>query len=136
MKRVFLGGTRAESTWREKVEKDLSFYPDIEYFNPVVENWTKECQENEMSEKDVKCNIHLYVITSEMEGVFSIAEAVDSVNNPMVNTIFHVVPDGFSIKQIKSLEAVTDLIRLRGGYACINSDLSIVSKVIKQIKLT
>ncbi len=37
--KVFLGGTCNESTWRDRVIKDLK----IDYFNPVVEDWTPEC---------------------------------------------------------------------------------------------
>lgn len=36
--KVFLGGTCAETTWRDKIIDKLS--ENIEYFNPVVKNWT------------------------------------------------------------------------------------------------
>ena len=130
MKRVFLGGTCGKSNWRFDLEK----YSDIEYFNPVVDDWTQECQEIEIDEKENKCNIHLYVITSEMEGFFSIAEAIDSVHNKSVTTIFHVMPEGFTEKQLCSFKAIVELIISRGGYASINSNLSTVSKLINLIK--
>lgn len=37
--KIFLGGTCNESTWRDRVIKKLK----IDYFNPVVEDWTPEC---------------------------------------------------------------------------------------------
>lgn len=77
--RVFLGGTCANTTWRDELIPYLEKY-GIDYFNPVVEDWTPECQEIEEEEKNHKCNIHLYVITKEMMGTYSIAEAIHSAH--------------------------------------------------------
>jgi hypothetical protein len=38
---VFLGGTCNNSKWRDILIPKLK----VSYFNPVVENWTPECQE-------------------------------------------------------------------------------------------
>lgn len=54
---------------------------NFDYFNPVVEYWTTECQVTEIYEKENKCNVHLYVITNKMKGVFSIEEVIESVLN-------------------------------------------------------
>ena len=124
--RIFLGGTCNESTWRDELIKLLK----VDYFNPVVDDWTPEDQEIEMDEKENKCNIHLYVITKEMKGVFSIAEAVDSVHNDNVRTIFQVIPDDFEEFQLKSLNAVVDLINLRGGIAYVDSDISRTANIL------
>ncbi|MBP5784619.1 MAG: hypothetical protein J6W16_03430 [Methanobrevibacter sp.] len=75
--RIFLGGTCAETTWRDELIKKLRNF-NCEWFNPVVKNWTPECQEIEEDEKNNKCNVHLYVITPEMKGVYSIAEIINS----------------------------------------------------------
>ena len=40
---VFLGGTCNNSTWRDKLIPLLK----IDYFNPVVEDWTEEAQQIE-----------------------------------------------------------------------------------------
>ena len=117
--KVFLGGTCNDSTWRDSLIRLI----DVDFFNPVVDDWTPACQAIEMDEKDNKCNIHLYVITKEMTGVFSIAEAMDSVHNKNVRTILHVIPNGFDERQLKSLKAVVDLVNLRGGVAYVNNDL-------------
>lgn len=77
-KRIFLGGTCGESTWREELIPELDNL-GLEYFNPVVPSWTPECIEIENQEKNELCNTHLYIITPEMSGVYSIAEMVNSV---------------------------------------------------------
>ena len=42
--KVFLGGTCNGSNWREELIKEL----DIDYFNPVIENWDDKAQVNEV----------------------------------------------------------------------------------------
>ena len=125
--RIFLGGTCNETTWRDRLIPVLN---QIEYFNPVVEDWTPECQQQECVEKEEKCNIHFYCITSEMSGVFSIAEVVDSVHNKAKTTILQVIPDGFDYGQLKSLAALVDLIRKRGGIAFIDAELNRSARII------
>jgi hypothetical protein len=118
--RIFLGGTCNNSTWRNELMKLVN----VEMFNPVVENWTEDCQKVELDEKENKCNVHFYCITKEMTGVFSIAEAIDSVHNKDKRTLFQVIPSGFEPSQLKSLKAVCDLIERRGGIAYIDEDIS------------
>jgi len=120
MNKIFLGGTCNNSTWRNQIEKLVQ----IPMFNPVVDDWTEANQAIEMDEKENKCNIHLYVITSQMTGTFSIAEIMDSVHNNSKITILHVIPDGFEKFQLKSLQAVVDLVKLRGGIAYVDNDLN------------
>ena len=115
--KVFLGGTCNESTWRDELIPKLEDI-NFDYFNPVVEDWTPECQDIEIYEKANNCNIHLYVITNKMKGVFSIAEAIESVFNKDKKTIFCVL-DGFDGDfpdyQVKSLEAVGRMVERNGG---------------------
>ena len=124
--RIFLGGTCAETTWRTELEKVLT----VPSFNPVVEDWTPECQEEERLQKNNLCNIHLYVITKEMQGVFSIAEVIDSTHQKGKRTILHVIPDGFEKGQLKSLSAVCDMVNINGGIAYIDSELNRTARVI------
>lgn len=56
--KVFLGGTCNESTWRDQLISMLK----IDFFNPVVEDWTPECQEEEIKQRN-ECDFCLYVIT-------------------------------------------------------------------------
>ena len=115
--KVFLGGTCNESTWRDELIPKLEEI-DFDYFNPVVEDWTPKCQDIEIYEKANNCNIHIYVITNKMKGVFSIAEAIESVFNKDKKTIFCVL-DGFDGDfpdyQVKSLEAVGRMVERNGG---------------------
>ena len=121
MSKIFLGGTCNNS-----IEKLVQ----VAMFNPVVDDWTEECQAIEMDEKENKCDIHLYVITSQMIGVFSIAEVIDSVHNKTKKTLLHVIPDGFDKGQLKSLQAVVNLVKLRGGIAYIDEDLNRTTRVL------
>ena len=112
----FLGGTCAETTWRDELMPLLD-KANIKYFNPVVKNWTPECQAIEEDEKNNKCNVHLYVITPEMQGVYSIAEIINScwqavVYGTTVNKVYFYIldPDNkFSKGQLKSLNATMRL---------------------------
>jgi hypothetical protein len=116
--KVFLGGTCNESTWRDELIPLLT----IDYFNPVVKDWTPECQEEEINQRKT-CDYVLYVITPKMTGVYSIAEAVDDSNKRPEKTIFCFVEDAddplykvnFTKHQLKSLEATGKMIWGNGG---------------------
>jgi len=111
---VFLGGTCADSTWRDRLIKQLK----VDYFNPVVDDWTPEAQEIE-KEKRKTCEYVLYVITPLMHGVYSIAETVDDSNKRPEKTLFCFLREDdekeFDEAQIKSLKAVGELIQENGG---------------------
>ena len=49
MKKVFLGGTCNESTWRDRLIEML----EIDYFNPVVDDWTEECYEEGLRRREI-----------------------------------------------------------------------------------
>ena len=119
---VFLGGTCGESTWRKSLIPCLDFL-DIKYFNPVVEDWNEAAQVNENAIKADKDTFHLFVITKEMRGVFSIAEAVDASNKYPKRTLFHFIEDGFDKAQLKSLFAVGKLILNNGAMWTTRFDL-------------
>ena len=119
--KVFLGGTCNGTTWRDELIPSLKAL-DISYFNPVVEDWTPECQSMEVLEKEEFCDVHLYHITSAMEGVFSIAEAVHSAHTVGKECIFTVNKKGFTTGQLKSLRAVMDLISELGGHIHFDGD--------------
>lgn len=124
--KVFLGGTCAETTWRQELIKTIQ----VDYFNPVVKDWTEECIQIEDEEKRNKCNIHLYVITKEMQGVYSIAEVIQSTHQQGKQTILHVIPEGFTSAQLRSLKVVVKMVQENGGVAYIDSDLFRTSRVI------
>ena len=49
MDKIFLGGTCANTTWRDELINKLVNY-NVNWFNPVVKNWTEECQAIEEAE--------------------------------------------------------------------------------------
>lgn len=104
--KVFLGGTCNGSTWRDELIPLLE-KEDIDYFNPVVEDWTEECIEIEEREKWLHCDIHLYMLTKEMKGVYSIIEFIDSVldGDPSIKPMLIINTDGMEESMIKSLKA-------------------------------
>ena len=115
--KIFLGGTCNESTWRKNVI-DVLTRNDIKYFNPVVDNWTEECYQKELEERNT-CSHCLYVITPKMTGTYSIAEAVDDSNKRPEKTLFHFMTQddkySFDEGQLKSLDKVGILIENNGG---------------------
>lgn len=111
--KVFLGGTCNGSNWRDRLIPLLS----IDYFNPVVDDWTPECQEEELRQRK-ECDFCLYVITPRMKGVYSIAELIDDSNKRPWQTIFVMLhEDGdewFDETQWKSLTAVAQMANTNG----------------------
>lgn len=112
--KVFLGGTCNNSTWRDKLIPLLK----IDYFNPVVDDWTPECQDEEIKQREL-CNYCLYTITPKMTGVYSIAEVVDDSNKRPEKTILCVLDEddesSFSETQIKSLKQVKEMVKNNGA---------------------
>ena len=86
--KVFLGGTCASSTWREELIPQLG--ENVETFNPVVPNWTPECQEIEDMHRETD-DICLYVITPEGEGFYSFVEVTDDSNKRPERTVLCVL---------------------------------------------
>ena len=113
-KKVFLGGTCANSTWRNVLIPQLK----IDYFNPVVDNWTPECQLEEIEQRE-NCDFCLYVITPRVQGFYSFAEVADDSNKLPDKTIFcYLAVDGESVfdeKQLKSLHAIGKMVQDNGG---------------------
>ncbi len=112
--KVFLGGTCNNSTWRDKLISLLK----IDYFNPVVDDWTPECQDEEIRQREL-CDYCLYTITPKMTGVYSIAEVVDDSNKRPEKTILCVLDEDdeniFSESQIKSLKQVKEMVNNNGA---------------------
>jgi hypothetical protein len=117
--KVFLGGTCNGSTWRDELIPLLN----VEFFNPVVANWTPECQAEELKQREV-CDIVLYVLTPKMTGVYSVAEAVDDSNKRPAKTVLVVLAvDGdasFTPHQLKSLVATSKMVIINGGSAFVD----------------
>jgi Nucleoside 2-deoxyribosyltransferase like len=114
-KKVFLGGTVNNSTWRDQLIPLLD-QSKIAYFDPVIigRDWTLADQEKEMQEKQT-CDFMLYVITKEMLGFYAIAEVVDDSNKKPSKTVFCYLEEGFNDHQIKSLQATARLVTTNGA---------------------
>lgn len=124
MKKVFLGGTCNDSTWRNKLISMLN----IDYFNPVVDDWTEECYQEELRQREI-CDYCLYTITPRMIGCYSIAEVVDDSNKRPNKTILCILKEDdrfpndlidapslmFSHGQMKSLNKVGEMVKRNGG---------------------
>lgn len=126
MKKVFLGGTCNESTWRNELIPMLK----IDYFNPVVDDWTPDCQEEEIKQRET-CDYVLYTISKEMTGVYSIAEVIDDSNKRPEKTLFCILEDGFTEGQLRSLKATARMVFDNGGE--IFSNLEEVASYLNNI---
>ena len=112
MKKVFLGGTCNGSTWRDRIIPMLK----IDYFNPVVGDWTSECMAEEIKQRK-ECDYVLYVIT-EITSLYSIAEVVDDSNKRPEKTFFVILnkeQNTFTDAQYKHLKKVADMVIANGG---------------------
>ena len=87
--KVFLGGTCASSTWREELIPMLDD-SKVETFNPVVPNWTPECQADEDMHRETD-DICLYVLTPEGQGFYSFVEVTDDSNKRPEKTVLCVL---------------------------------------------
>ena len=112
--KVFLGGTCNNSDWRNFIINELT----IDYFNPVVDDWTHDCVAEEIRQRET-CDFCLYVITPKMTGTYSIAEVIDDSNKQPEKTIFCFMEgdgfDQFTKGQIKSLEQVGVMVVRNGA---------------------
>lgn len=114
--KVFLGGTVANSKWRNKLIPLLS----IGYFNPVVRKWNKEAQLEEMKQRE-NCDFVLYTLT-RVYSSYSIAEVVDDSHKRPEKTIVCIfneeLPNGkmaLTSQDLKHLDAVGRLVERNGG---------------------
>lgn len=124
---VFLGGT-TKGRWREQIIPELQGN-NIEYFNPIVDNWDKAAQEKENQIKEAPDTINLFVLTPQMAGFYSIAEVVDCSHKCPERTIFHFSKFGWTKELLKSLDAIKDLV-VNNGVKFASSTEEIVQSVI------
>lgn len=112
--KVFLGGTVSNSKWRASLIPRLT----IDYFDPVLPNWTEEAYQQELVER-ANCDYLLYVITPLAKGFYSIAEVIDDSNKRPEKTIYMFLEEDegvqFSRHQRLSLQKVGEMVRMNGG---------------------
>lgn len=117
-KQVFLGGTYAESTWRERAVKDLS---GLTYFNPQlpVGAWNDDAYGNERIHMNID-KIMLFVITPEQVNHFSYAEVVDLAHRRKGLLYFTFIAEehgkSFTDSEIKVIKKIGNLVEGAGGH--------------------
>lgn len=99
--KVFLGGTCSGYKWRN----DLIPLLKCDYYNPIVKNWSESDRIREVHERETADYV-LYVITSGIKGVYSIAEIIDDSNKRPEKTMAH------------SMEAVVNLAKSNSVTIC------------------
>lgn len=121
---VFLGGTCAESKWRDILITKID-NTKVDAFNPIVDNWNEQAQANEIWHRE-NDDICLYVLTPEMEGYYSIAEVVDDSNKRPNKTAFCVLEidnnNSFNKKELKSLLMIQKMVVSNGAKVFLNLD--------------
>lgn len=130
--KVFLGGTCNGSTWRNEIIPLL----DLDYFNPVVDNWKPEDMENEIRERQSSTFL-LYTLTPKMTGCYSFAEvAFDAANHP-AKTILCILYDDagkkFDESQMRQILALTKLL---SPTIKVFTDLNSVAEFLNKFKGT
>lgn len=111
--KVFLGGTCSGYRWRDDLIKLLK----CNYFNPMTKGWNEDARLREVQARK-ESDYVLYVITSGIKGVYSIAEVVDDSNKQPEKTIFCVLDDKMEHKMKHSLTAVMNLVKSNGATVC------------------
>ena len=106
---VFLGGTVANSNWRTSFTTALTEAGvDSEtIFNPVVSDWTPECQAAEDAAKATSKYNLFYLCDPQQEGnpvsVYSLVEAVMGMYDRPTNTVVVFDNSGYSGHTLKAL---------------------------------
>lgn len=128
--KVFLGGTCSGWKWRDELQALLK----CKYYNPIVKDWSEEDRLREVYERET-CDYVLYGITNGIEGVYSIAEAVDDSNKRPEKTLFlnlYREDDRKSTQLMShSLKAVEKLVKANGGL--VYHDISSVADYLNEI---
>lgn len=119
--KVYLGGTVNGSSWRDYVISNI----DIEYFNPVVDDWNEEAHERELYERR-HCHFSLYVITPKLTGFYSLAEVTDdAIKRPDRTLYCYLKEDGgdeFTEDELISLNQIGKRVERNGGHWFENLD--------------
>lgn len=109
---VFLGGTCAGPDWRQDLIPRLT----VDYFNPLVENWTPEDARKETLAK-YRATANIFVITPHAIGSYSIAEMTElAVQGHRLIAYFHEDESArWNDHQRKSNKAISELLISHGA---------------------
>lgn len=124
---IFLGGTCNDSQWRESLIPLLT----KPYFNPIVEVYSEESQQQEQLYKE-QAAVNLYVITPKQTGFYSFAEMMaNAIKDPKRTVIGILNEDGdqsWDDNQLKSIEAIKRLVEAESAVSVLDSLESIASE--------
>ena len=133
--KVFLGGTCGNSTWRSELMPQLD--SSIDAYNPVVPNWTEECQKIEDDHKE-NDDIVLFVITPETKSPYSISEITRFSIVCPERTVVCVLPEAngmvFEAHEAKAWDKILKDISQDGTTVCAN--LEEVAKHLNTLSLS
>lgn len=131
---VFLGGTCGKNDWRDRIMPELDRL-GITYFNPVVPNWTPECQLAEDFHKET-AGIQVYYLGNPMDPLVPevsayscfelgcagtdmlVAIAIDEWNNTHLQKAMYKIAADLALKGVTvhtNLEELVKAIKRRLG---------------------
>lgn len=131
---IFLGGTVEGFDWRsgliakwKKAMNDPSNKKinHIKLYNPILPNWSEEDRKRE---DEIKNNslINIFVITPDMRGYYSIAEAINcshKTGSKSILIVYDKYDNGFDKMQKHSFDHIGELIKTNGGiYKYVSGD--------------
>lgn len=119
--KIFVGGTVSAIDWHTHILDGIA----VPFFDSLSTTDNVEITR----QKDVLCNIHLYVITHEVSWL-NVLDMVSSAYTKGKITIIQVIPDGFSPIELLEIHAVLDKLSIVGGIGYVDSDLSRAVQVV------
>ena len=134
---IFLGGTVNGDDWRKdftnywrKLNKDS----ETELYDPVIKDrdWTPDDKNNE-DEIKASARLNMFIITPDMRGPYSVAEAVECSHN---GKIFFAVYDKNHIWDrdvIASFNAIGDIIKKNKGFYGVYTGSNCMEDLVKDV---
>ena len=115
---VFLGGTCANSTWRQTLTPKMK--EDIPFFNPQVDDWTPEDAQREDACKPM-AKLNVFVITGDSLGTYSGWEIHEEAIRAPEKLVFCAIGN-IPKNQQKGIEKIKQGLIKLGAHVCENLD--------------
>ena len=120
---VFLGGTCADSTWRQEIMPSLN--KNIQAFNPVTPNWTPECQAEEDKHK-AQDDVNLFYLTPESNSLYSMTEIMRSAINDTGRTMVCIQREAngkeYTPEENQQMDLIEKKLKQYGAIVCNGQD--------------
>ena len=101
--------------WRDELIGMID--KNIQTYNPIVEKWDASSSDNYEIKRGI--DFLLYVLTPELNGFMSIANAVDASNKMPEKLLFCYLPEyngkKFNKHNLECMKAIKNLIKNNGG---------------------